>query len=183
MESFVGNARSLESAPAVLDLADLRHIRHGASGRQVRKDHLLVIARQDVGALRHEVHAAENDELCLWSCGGLLGELKRIPRDIGELNDLVTLIVMTQDEEPVAQCLLCCQSSRGKVGVRRRGEVSGALDPSFAIGIRLLTEEEQGERGRLRFDECACHGVSLPNRARRQAGWLAPCRGSCDSRD
>ena len=57
------------------------------------------------------MHAAENDELCRWACGGLLGELERIPGDIGELNDLVTLIVMTQDEEPVAQCLLGCEGA------------------------------------------------------------------------
>ena len=126
------------------------------------------------------MHAAENNELRLWSCG-LLGELERIPGDIGELNDLVTLIVMSQDEEPVAECLLGCQGTRDKIGVGRRGEIPGALDPSFAIRICLLTEQEQGQRGLLRFDERACHGKSLPNRARPQAGRLAPRRGSCNS--
>jgi len=97
------------------------------------------------------------------------------------LNDLVTLIVMSQNEEPIAQCLLGCESSRDEIGVGRRGEIPGTVDPSLAIRIRLLTEQEQGQRGLLRFDERACHGESLPNRARPQARRLAPCRGSCNS--
>ena len=117
----VGNPRSLEGSPAVLDLTDFRHVCHGAASRHVRKDDFLVIAGQNVGALCHEMHAAENNELRLWSCGGLLGELERIPGDIGELNDLVTLIVMAQDEEPFAEFLLGCQGTRDKIGVGRRG--------------------------------------------------------------
>ena len=40
------------------------------------EDHLLVVAGQDVGALGHEMQAAEHDELRVRAVGRLAGELK-----------------------------------------------------------------------------------------------------------
>ena len=49
--------------PADLELIDRGHVGHRAAGGQVRQDHLLVRRAEDVGALGHEVDAAEDDEL------------------------------------------------------------------------------------------------------------------------
>ncbi len=62
---------------------------------------------QDVGALRHEVHAAKYDELGLGMPRDLLRELVRIARVIGELDDLVALVVMTEDHEPASESGPC----------------------------------------------------------------------------
>ena len=48
----VGDAGVGQHVPGVLDLVDRRHVRHGAAGREVREDHLLVVGREDVGATR-----------------------------------------------------------------------------------------------------------------------------------
>ncbi len=56
-----GDPGSLELLPRVLDLGDRRHVGHRAAGGEVGQDHRLLVARQDVGRLGHEVHAAEDD--------------------------------------------------------------------------------------------------------------------------
>ena len=53
----------LERFPASFHLRDLRHVGHRAAGVQVRQDDLLFIAAEHIGALRHEVNAAEHDVL------------------------------------------------------------------------------------------------------------------------
>ena len=58
--------------PANLHLLKVRHVGHGAAGVQVRENHRLVIAAQNVGALCHEVYAAEDDVLGLRAVGGEL---------------------------------------------------------------------------------------------------------------
>ena len=54
-------AQLRELRPADLELIGRRHVGHRAAGGEVRQDDLLVRHRQDVGALGHEVHAAEHD--------------------------------------------------------------------------------------------------------------------------
>jgi hypothetical protein len=49
------------------------------------------------------VHAAEHDELRIGPGRGLSGELEGIAGHIGELDDLVALIVMSEDEQAIAQ--------------------------------------------------------------------------------
>ena len=51
----------VSSSQQRLELVGIGHVGHRAAGRKVWQDHLLMRARQDVGALRHEVHAAEHD--------------------------------------------------------------------------------------------------------------------------
>ena len=59
----VGDADLLELAPGDLELVGLGHVGHRAAGGEVGQDHLLVRRGEDVGALGHEVDAAEDDEL------------------------------------------------------------------------------------------------------------------------
>ena len=58
---------------------------------------------QDVGALGHEVHAAEHDELGLAAAGRRARQLQRITRVVCELDDLVTLIVVPEDDHALTQ--------------------------------------------------------------------------------
>ena len=48
-----------------------------------------MVIGQDVGALGHEMDTLEDDELRLRMSRSLLGELERVARDVGELDDLI----------------------------------------------------------------------------------------------
>src|SRR5579875_3259482 len=60
---------------------------------------------ENISALGHEMHATENDVIGIGPSGGLLSELERIAAKIGILDDLITLIVMAQNDQPRAQRL------------------------------------------------------------------------------
>ncbi len=60
-------------------------------------------AREDVGALGHEVNAAEHDELGVRLLADLTGELERIAGVVGELHHLVALIVMAENDETTTE--------------------------------------------------------------------------------
>src|SRR5205807_8670312 len=57
---------------------------------------------EDVGAFRHEIHAAEDDVLAC-GAGSLLRKPVRIATKIGETNHFIALIVMTEDYGIAAQ--------------------------------------------------------------------------------
>ena len=92
-----------ERVPALLDLVDVGHVGHRAAGVEVGEDHPLVVAGEDVGRLGHEVHAAEHDVGGLVVVGGEAGELERVAAGVGPLDDLVALVVVAEDQEPVAE--------------------------------------------------------------------------------
>ena len=87
----------MQSLPAFLDLADLRHVCHGAAGIQIGQDHLLSAAREHVGALRHEVHATKDDVLRI-GFGGGFRKLVRIAGEIRKTDHLVALIVVSEED-------------------------------------------------------------------------------------
>ena len=60
-----------ELAPGDLELVGIGHVGHRAAGGEVGQDHLLVRRGEDVGALGHEMDAAEDDEVGV----AVLGEL------------------------------------------------------------------------------------------------------------
>ena len=94
---IVRQAEIHELLPGVFHLADLGHVGHGAAGVEVGKNHGLPGARQDVGAFRHEMHAAEDDVAAF----GLRGHLRKaigIAAIIGETHHFIALIVMTEDD-------------------------------------------------------------------------------------
>jgi hypothetical protein len=95
--------RVLEIGPAELELLGIGHVGHRAAGREVRQDHLLMRRAQDVGALGHEVHAAEHDEVGLGVGRHALGQLVRVAGVVGELDDLVALVVVAEDDEASAE--------------------------------------------------------------------------------
>ena len=89
--------------PGLFHLVDVGHVGHRAAGVQIGEHHLLVVAGQDVGRLGHEVHTAEHDVLGFGTLLGQHRESKRVTPGIGPRHDLVTLVVMPENEQPVAQ--------------------------------------------------------------------------------
>ena len=89
---------------------------------------------EDVGALGHEVHAAEHDELRVRAGGGVAGQLERVAGHVGELDHLVALVVVAEHEHPVAERRLGRPGPRDQVGVAGRGQVAGAVDAALGAG-------------------------------------------------
>lgn len=147
-----------EHVPALGDLLGGGHVGHRTAGREVGEDDLLRRAGQDVRGLRHEVHAAEHDVLGLRAGGGVPGELERVARDVGELDDLVALVVVAEDEDAVAEGGLGRAGPLDEVGVGGGGQVPGALDAALAVGVGLAAEQQQGERRRGGVDAVGLSG-------------------------
>ena len=63
---------------------------------------------EDVAAFGHEVDTAEDDVVGLGVLGGLLSKLERVAAEVGEFDDVVALVVMSEDEESVAEFLSGC---------------------------------------------------------------------------
>ena len=67
---------------------------------------------KDVGALGHEVDAAEHDELGLAARRGGTGQLQRVADIVGELDHLIALIVMAENDDAVTERFLCFGNPR-----------------------------------------------------------------------
>ena len=85
--------------PAGLELIDGGHVGHRATSRQIGKNHLLMRRGKHVGAFRHEVHAAEHDELGFGMFGDLAGQAEGIAGVVGKLDHFVALIVMAENNQ------------------------------------------------------------------------------------
>ena len=94
-----------------------------------------MIGAQHVGALRHEMHAAEDDELGVGMLADLPRELVGVAGVVGELDHLVALIVMAEDDEPAAERRL----GRGDAAVHLLvGQAEIPLRQRLALGDVLL---------------------------------------------
>ena len=91
---------------------------------------------QDVGDFGHEVHAAEDDVLGLGPGGRVLGQLERVAGDVGELDDLVALVVVAEDEHRVAERRLGRAGPRHQRRVGAGGQLAGAVDAALADRAR-----------------------------------------------
>ena len=58
---------------------------------------------EDVRRLGHEVDAEEDDEVGLGMLGADAGELERVPGVVGEADDLLHLVVVAEDQEPLPE--------------------------------------------------------------------------------
>ena len=115
-DDLAGDAEVLQCLPALLDLVVGGHVGHGAAGRKIRQHHLLAVRGQDVGGLGHEVHAAEHDELSAGPRCCVTGQFERVASDVGELDDLVPLVVVAEHEGTVTERLA------GRAGAADRAE-------------------------------------------------------------
>ena len=80
------------------DLTDLSHVCHGASGIEIRKDGCLPGPGENVGTLRHEVHAAKDNIFAACACG-LLRQFVGVTAKIGEADYLVTLVMVPKNDD------------------------------------------------------------------------------------
>ena len=124
-----------EYGPTVFDLCDCGHVGHRTAGGEVRQNDCLVVGGQNVGAFGHEVHTAEDDEFSVGSRGRLTGKFVGIPGDVGELDDLFALVVVTENESSIPQRGTRRTRSIDEVWVGGRRQISGALDAALAVGI------------------------------------------------
>jgi hypothetical protein len=92
------------------------------------------------------VHATEHDEFGVRSRCGVTRELEGVAGDIGKLDDLVALIVVTQDEQPVAQGGLGPPSPLHKGWVGGWRQIAWTLHTALGSRVRLLPENEQRQR-------------------------------------
>ena len=145
-----GDADAGQFLPAGLELVDRRHVGHRAAGREVRQDDLLVRRRKHVGALGHEMHAAEHDELGFRMRGGLARQAERIAGVVGEPDHLVALVVMTENHQPAAERRLRRRDPPVELGV---GQAEIPLGKRLALRDLRLFElrQDRDERRHLNF--------------------------------
>ena len=105
------------------------------------------VGGEDVGRLGHEVHAAEDDVRRVRPGRRLLGQLEGVAGDVGELDDLVALVVVAEHEDPVAERRLGRAGARDEAGVGGGGQVAGALDAALAGEVAARAEHQQRQRG------------------------------------
>ena len=82
------------------------------------------------------MHAAEDDVVGLGPVGGGLRELERVARDVGELDDLVALVVVAEDEDPVAERGLGGPGALDELRVGGGRQLAGAVDAALGAGGR-----------------------------------------------
>ena len=108
---------------------------------------------QHVGALRHEMDAAEDDELGVGVPADLARELEGVAGVVGERDHFVALVVMAEDHEPPAERRL-----RGRNAARHllvgEAEVSLGQRLAFRDVFFLVRREDRNQHvcGCL----CAC---------------------------
>ena len=94
--------RRVKRVPAVFNLRDFSHIGHGTSGVQIGQDNLLPGAAEHVRALRHKVHAAENNVFSIGFSRNLR-KLVAVAGVVGKADDLVALVVVAQEHGGFSQ--------------------------------------------------------------------------------
>ena len=99
------DASLLQLFPAGVDVLGVGHVGHRAAGGHVRQYHLLVRRAEDIGGFRHEVDAAEYDELGLRVIGRPAGEVERVALEVRELDDVLSLVVVAEDDAARTQPL------------------------------------------------------------------------------
>ena len=105
---------------------------------------------QDVGALGHEVHAAEHDELGVAGAARpARASLKRVAGVVGELDHLVALVVMAEDDERGRRASpwprRCARPSRRRTG---RGSARAAAGARRCCAFSYVGEERDVHVGR-----------------------------------
>ena len=78
-----------------------------------------MLGAQHIGAFGHEVDAAEDDELGVGMLSHVTGELVGVAGVVGELDDLIALIVMSENDEPAAKLRFRSRNTRVHLLVRQ----------------------------------------------------------------
>ena len=78
-----------------------------------------MLGAQHVGAFGHEVDATEDDELGVGMLSHVTRELVGVAGVVGELDDLIALIVMSENDEPAAKLRFRSRNARVHLLVRQ----------------------------------------------------------------
>src|SRR5688572_11733858 len=103
-DPFAGNPN--EIIPAGFNLIQLRHVRHRATGAHIGKDDLLMLTAENVGAFRHEVHAAKYDVIRSLASRSPLSKLEGIAPYVRELDHFIALVVVSENHQPRSEVVL-----------------------------------------------------------------------------
>ena len=95
----------LKLGPAFEGLIEVGHVGHRAASAQIRQDYVHIRGGEDVGGLGHEMHTTEDDILGIFLGGGVAGKFKGVARKVGEVDDVILLVVMAEDDELFAKFL------------------------------------------------------------------------------
>jgi hypothetical protein len=98
-------AALLQLLPAVQRLLEIGHVGHGAPSPEIGEDDADAWVRQDISGLSHEMNAAEDDKLDSALLGGFPRQFVAVPGEIGEGDDAILLVVMSEDDQPMAEAL------------------------------------------------------------------------------
>ena len=125
---MIGTTRSIavigrDLVPGLFDLVEVGHVGHRAAGVEVGEDDALVRGGEHVGRLGHEVHTAEDDVGGELVVGREAGEEERVADGVGPTDHLVALVVVTEDDEPVAEGRLGGGDAVDELVVGREGVV------------------------------------------------------------
>ncbi len=123
----VGVDDRAEVGPGGFDGVEVGHVGHAATGGHVGQDDVDFGAGEDVGGFGHEVDAAEDDGPAGCAFGGHFRQFVAVTPEVGELDDLVLLVVVAQDQERVAECVL------------------GGKDAFFEPGLVFVAERFEGQ--------------------------------------
>src|SRR5581483_1778245 len=106
----------------------VRHVGHRAARAHVGQDHDLVFGGENIGGFRHEMDAAKDDIFGFGVRGGELGEFEAVAPVVRPFDDLVTLVVVAEDDEVAAET-----AARGRdTGI---GLFRGKLDQLLRKGL------------------------------------------------
>ena len=142
-------------APRGGDIRRGGHVGHGAARLHVRQHHRLVVGGEDVGGLRHEVHAAEDDVRRFRPVGRVLRQRERVASVVRELDDVLALIVMAEDHDLVAEGgPRAADAPRQLLGIHR---------PVALRNLRLPRSERHLLRERYRVDAGVGFALQLRN--------------------
>jgi hypothetical protein len=103
-----------------------------------------MVGAQHVSAFRHEMHAAEHDEFGVRVTADLLRELVGVAGIVGVLDDLVALIMMTENDQTPTQS----RPGRGDAPVHFCiGQADIAIGQRLAFGqMFLLVRSQNGQQ-------------------------------------
>ena len=128
---------SVEHVPGVLDLVERRPCRPSSSRRPGRAGRPAARSEVRMSALSAMKCTPQNTMYSASGPGrGLLRELERVAGHVGELDDLVALVVVAEDERPARPARPWPRGpARPASGRTAAGSVAGAVDA--ALGVRV----------------------------------------------
>ena len=167
----VGDAERRRARPRPSRPGRARPCRPSSSRRPGRAGSTrCAVGGEDVGALGHEVHAAEHDVLGVGPGRRLAGQLERVAGHVGELDDLVALVVVAEHEHPVAERRLRGRGARPtRSGSLGGGSSPGQSTPRLGRRVAAPAEQQQGGGGVDGFGPGRRHASMVPRGAARTA--------------